>query len=403
MRTGLALVFALGLSLTPVGAAPAPRTKAPREPKAPKTTAKDLVEGEASMPSPIQPLKAASPSEMAARFFVEALRPFGEWVDLDGYGQCWKPSGVGELWAPYTVGSWAYSRHGWTWVSEEDFGGIVYHYGRWLRSIEDGWCWVPDLEWAASWVAWRYGTDTIGWAPLPPNAKWNPETGIGIWADRDYEIGPGNYAFCLMSDFGSPDVSKVLFSAARKVEGFRRSVSVTNISALGKGIFCGGPAFNWVASRASDPIDVIRVIKERSLVKFREQLNEVAEAQSSGRPSFRGVLQEEKLTVVAPEWGVLADPRRADALGFSVEASDAPKNLKFTELSPEEAAKKDGVKADATPLQKPVMLVTGWENLRDDLRKSLKSKVSKEVGGLNPGNTPAVRFDPERDLPLVAR
>jgi len=31
----------------------------------------------------------------------------------------------------------------------------------------------------------------------------------------------------------------------------------------------------------------------------------------------------------------------------------------------------------------------------------LKLKVAKEVGGLTSANTPAVPFDPERDLPTV--
>ena len=100
-------------------AAPASKTKG--KPKAAKPTASSMVDGEGGMPSPIKPVKQVPPEEMASRFFKEALAPFGEWIELGEYGQCWRPGAVDERWAPYTVGSWAYSRYGWTWVSAEDF------------------------------------------------------------------------------------------------------------------------------------------------------------------------------------------------------------------------------------------------------------------------------------------
>ncbi len=381
-------------------AAPAPKgSKAPKAPKEPKTTAANLVEQEAAMPSPIKPLASASAAEMAARFFSEALKPYGEWLEVGQYGRCWRPAGVGERWAPYTVGSWAYSRFGWTWVSEEDFGGIVYHYGRWFRLDGAGWCWVPDLEWAASWVSWRYGTDVVGWAPLPPKAKWNPQSGIGVWADRDYETGPDNYVFCPTSDFSDPLLNEVLFPPSAHVACFQRSVSITNLAASGKSVFCGGPAYNWLAARAKAGVPVIRVAKERSLVRFREQLNEAVGA----AVSFKAVVKEDRLTTVAPEWGVLADPRRAEALGFNVDTTEEVKPVKWTEARPDEVPEEAIVGGSAKGVGAPreVLSLTGWERVPEGLRKSLKLKISKEVGGLTSSNTPAAPFDPERDLPTV--
>ena len=73
-------------------AAPAPKgakaPKAPKAPKEPKTTAANLVDQEGAMPSPIKPLASASPAEMAARFFSEALRPYGEWLEVGQFGRC---------------------------------------------------------------------------------------------------------------------------------------------------------------------------------------------------------------------------------------------------------------------------------------------------------------------------
>ena len=392
-----ALVLA-SLSFHAVAAPASKGAKAPKAPKEPKTTAANLVEKEAAMPSPIKPLASASPAEMASRFFYEALRPYGEWLEVGQFGRCWRPAGVGDRWAPYTMGSWAYSRFGWTWVSEEDFGGIVYHYGRWARVDGAGWCWVPDLEWAASWVSWRYGTELVGWAPLPPKAKWDPHSGIGIWADRDYETGPDNYVFCPISEMSDSLLGEVLYPSSANTACFQRSVSITNLAALGKSIFCGGPAYNWVAARAKGGLPVIRVVKERSLVKFRQQLNEAVGA----AVSFKSVVKEDRLTTVAPEWGILADPRRADALGFSVETTEVVKTVKWSEARPGELPQDPAGELDekgAAGME--VLSLTGWERVPEALRKTLKLKVAKEVGGLSSTNTPAAPFDPERDLPTV--
>ncbi len=372
--------------------------KTPKAPKEPKTTAANLVEQEGALPSPIKPLASASAAEMAARFFSEALKPYGEWLEVGQFGRCWRPAGVGERWAPYTVGSWAYSRFGWTWVSDEDFGGIVYHYGRWFRLEGAGWCWVPDLEWAASWVSWRYGSELVGWAPLPPKAKWDPHTGIGVWADRDYETGPDNYVFCQVSELSDPQLSEVLYPPSANTACFNRSVSTTNLSALGKAIFCGGPAYNWAADRAKGGLPVIRVLKERSLVKFREQLNEAVGA----AVSFKSEVKGDRLTTVAPEWGVLADPRRAEALGFNVDTVEEVKIVKWSEARPGEVPQEVEDGADgkaATPRE--VVTLTGWERIPENVRKALRLKVIKEVGGLTSANTPAAPFDPERDFPTA--
>ena len=54
-------------------------------------------------------------------------------------------------------------------TNEDDWGWVVYHYGRWAHDRGLGWFWVPGDEWAPAWVDWRYGGDDIGWAPLPPD------------------------------------------------------------------------------------------------------------------------------------------------------------------------------------------------------------------------------------------
>ena len=102
----------------------------------------------------------------------EALDNYGHWVRLAPYGEVWVPDGVPRDWQPYEYGHWVYTDDwGWYWVSdpaEDDWGWVVFHYGRWVHD-RGSWFWVPGDEWAPAWVDWRYGGDTIGWAPLPPD------------------------------------------------------------------------------------------------------------------------------------------------------------------------------------------------------------------------------------------
>src|SRR5688572_26517328 len=105
------------------------------------------------------PRASAQDGEIDFQYCYDSLSPHGEWLEVEGYGNCWHPSGVDENWAPYTDGYWSYTDAGWTWVSYEDWGGVTYHYGRWVRIEDTGWCWVPDYEWGRAWVSWRNSDD----------------------------------------------------------------------------------------------------------------------------------------------------------------------------------------------------------------------------------------------------
>lgn len=359
--------------------------------KAPKPTATSMVDSEGNLPSPIKPLKPVAPEEMAFRFFNEALSPYGKWLDLGEYGRCWRPSDMGDRWAPYTDGSWAYSRYGWTWVSNEDFGGIVYHYGRWVRTLEAGWCWVPDLEWAAAWVSWRYGQDAVGWAPLPPKMDWNPAVGVGTWVDQIHNIGPDNYVFSAISDLDEINMEESIFHRSENAGCLMHTVNVTNISGFGKSIFCGGPSYNWVAARVKSFVPVVQIVKERSLIKFRESLNEAKDAPLT----FRSVIKGDKLTLVAPEWGHLVDPRKAEALGFTGELDEKLTKVQWVEGNPDAPVIKP---EEAAPVPE-VPILTGWELVAPSEKAELKIKVAREVAGLSPLTHPAEPFNPERDIP----
>lgn len=100
--------------------------------------------------------------------FYAPLTPYGTWVDVRTYGRCWHPARVEAGWRPYCNGDWEWTDCGWYFASDDPWAWACYHYGRWFQDPQLGWVWVPDVEWAPSWVYWREGGDYIGWAPCPP-------------------------------------------------------------------------------------------------------------------------------------------------------------------------------------------------------------------------------------------
>jgi len=123
--------------------------------------------------------------------FYNQLDRYGDWRETSDYGYVWQPrQAQSRTWRPYTDGHWVYTDVGWTWVSQEPFGWATYHYGRWTRLRNIGWVWVPGDEWAPAWVSWRKSNDYVGWAPLPPEARFDRGTGIHNWSDSYYDVGP---------------------------------------------------------------------------------------------------------------------------------------------------------------------------------------------------------------------
>jgi hypothetical protein len=113
---------------------------------------------------------------------------YGDWQNLNGYGNCWAPR-VDAGWSPYQTGYWYNDYpYGPTWVSSEPWGYAPYHYGRWAF-VNDRWYWVPDSVnttpvYSPALVAFvPFGGNDIGWVPLGPgdvyvphyyNTNWQP-------------------------------------------------------------------------------------------------------------------------------------------------------------------------------------------------------------------------------------
>ena len=94
------------------------------------------------------------PNEDSA-FFYDRLSPFGDWLYLNPFGYVWVPRHMGYRWRPYSDGRWVWTEVGWTWIANEEWGDIPFHYGRWGWDEEIGWFWVPGSVWGPAWVSWR--------------------------------------------------------------------------------------------------------------------------------------------------------------------------------------------------------------------------------------------------------
>jgi len=157
-------------------------------------------------PAPVAPETPMAPSVPTAPpgsldSYQAQLAPYGAWVNVPGYGLCWRPSvaATDPYWRPYCdQGHWIYTADGWFWQSDYPWGDIVFHYGRWCRDSL-GWVWVPGYDWAPAWVCWRKAEGYCGWAPLPPGAVFR--AGVGLWfggrlaVDVDFGLGADMFAF----------------------------------------------------------------------------------------------------------------------------------------------------------------------------------------------------------------
>lgn len=303
----------------------------------------------------------ASPAYAEVRvsfdFFQESLSPYGDWNETDQYGLVWQPSGVDSDWSPYTDGYWSYTDAGWTWVSYEDFGAITYHYGRWVQLDREGWCWVPGYDWGPAWVSWRRSDDYVGWAPLPPEARWEVNVGISSWSDTHYNVGPGWYSFCHSRDFGAPVIRHVVVPRSRNVTIINITNNITNITFNHNHghVFNGGLDYDTIAPRCSRSLPSLKLVRETTNIFLNGNRGNV----------FINTQRGNALYVAAPQ--------RAETNWNVLTKKPVIRNV---------------YKAPAVS--------RGWAGLdKDGVREKLLVKMRGEINGATPETAPARSFRPE--------
>jgi hypothetical protein len=226
-----------------------------------------------SYPAPAAPPATAGPDDTAppATYATTAdfnadLAPYGSWVDVDGYGLCWRPSvAVYDAgWTPYCDrGRWVYTDSGWYWDSDYAWG-ITFHYGRWFCSPVYGWCWLPDTVWAPSWVVWRSDDDYCGWAPLPPFAVFDPGVGffyrgLAVGVDFDFALTADFFVFVSPDHFCDRNPRSFCLPRDRAALVFRQTKLINNFAMSGKTIVNRGFGADRIARATHRPIEPVRV------------------------------------------------------------------------------------------------------------------------------------------------
>jgi len=200
----------------------------PPQPQQPATT---VVEGARDT--------AAPTAEVTVNYFNDNLSPYGTWLDVDGYGRCWRPTAViyDSSWRPYCDrGHWVYTDCGWYWDSDYSWG-VAFHYGRWFRHPHFGWCWFPDTVWAPSWVTWRASDEACGWAPLPPFAVFRPGAGffyrgVSVGVDFDFGLGADYFTFVAPGHFCDRQPRNFVLAQMQAAAAFQRAAMINNFAIL---------------------------------------------------------------------------------------------------------------------------------------------------------------------------
>ncbi|HEY5232173.1 MAG TPA: DUF6600 domain-containing protein [Verrucomicrobiae bacterium] len=190
------------------------------------------------------------PAEVTQNYFYDTLSPYGNWVDVEGYGLCWQPVVViyNSSWQPYCDhGHWVYTEDGWYWLSDYSWGATAFHYGRWFHDPRHGWCWWPNTAWAPSWVTWRYGDDYCGWAPLPPHTVYREGAGffyngVAVSAGFDFGIGVNFFTFVPTRDFCDPHPRRFRVAPGQVTKFYSRTAIINDfhVDSRSHGIINGG-------------------------------------------------------------------------------------------------------------------------------------------------------------------
>jgi hypothetical protein len=189
--------------------------------------------------------RVAQALEVDIDLFRRELSPYGEWFHHDRYGEVWRPTHVRRDWRPYyDDGHWAYSDdYGWMWVSDQPWGWAPFHYGRWAYARDNGWLWVPGRQWGPAWVTFRSGQDSIGWAPLPPEARWDPGYGFldddddyydDYYDDNDFSLAGVIWSFVRPQGFLEPNFRRYAYDRRDYPRIIHRTRNVTNITVINK-------------------------------------------------------------------------------------------------------------------------------------------------------------------------
>jgi len=219
-------------------------------------------------------------AEMDIDYMYTYLAPYGNWINLSPYGYVWTPRRMGYQWRPYSDGRWVMTEYGWTWIENEPWGSIPFHYGRWGHSNDFGWFWVPDTVWGPAWVNWRWSDRYTGWAPLQPGVEFR----YGMdFASLSINIPNHYWVFLQTPHFLNHDIHRYILP-------YERNATIINFASNRNHMnFRNNRIFNEGIG-----IDMVRRVTRQQVVEYRTQdIRQPGPVRITGndvqvyRPSFR--------------------------------------------------------------------------------------------------------------------
>lgn len=218
------------------------------------------------------------------RYYADDLDDNGDWIYVNETSNwCWRPR-VSVEWRPYWRGRWGAYSGGMTWVSDDPWGYVTHHHGRWGWGASLGWYWIPGVYYSPAWVAWNNHDSYFGWAPL---GYWNSPCswGYGSWG--------GGYAWNVVSvhHIHHHRLHGRIHSDVNIIRNFNRGTGASTWTGSGPGrpLTPGWQRGRLVVTRSEfgDPAQFQRVATQRPLQRERIQTyNRQAEA-ATGRTILR--------------------------------------------------------------------------------------------------------------------
>ncbi len=321
--------------------------------------------------------------------FILELEPHGTWLEHPSYGRVWRASASGDpSWKPYLLGQWVDSDQGWLWVSDEPFGWIVYHYGRWALDPRFGWVWIPGHEWAPAWVAWSEVEDThVGWAPLPPEdcITYVDEHPVIDWGNQPIQ----HFTFIQVVNFGLP-VGPCAIPRNRLTGIFNQHRVIPRWRRYQNG-YCGlGPERNRLRGRGGALVNqrLERHRVERQRADWREQnTNRPQSENTSGNQGHR--VDRDRIVIRDVARGEQAKKRIADLR--SRRGSHAGERPRSGEADSLEHARREQV--EAARRSEALKRAADARRVADNRRSSGNSDQGR---GARPSTTDTARETPSR-------
>jgi hypothetical protein len=258
-----------------------------------------------------------------------------------------------------------------------------------------GWVWVPGTEWGPAWVSWRRSPGYVGWAPLPPEAEFNRDAGFNARVDADYDIGPTNYSFVEVRNFGSPRLRTVMVEPRENITIIRQTTNITSITYVNNVIFNGGPQYDTISRESEQPI-------RRMKLERREDINGDSGPVNAGQ--LKASVEGNSLRVVAIPFNTTpaTAPRKIAARVEKVEVDHGWKNagppgdvaklrtqIKSNPVTPVEVMPKTNIEKNAVT---PVTIEAKPEPMaKPDKPAKVAMPVKPDIG--NPQTSPSVFQD----------